>query len=217
MATLLDISASVPQATIANFLRACSRYKDELGNTQAVAIRRGTIALVKSLRARTAKSKKQAPATDITRADKPRYITPKGKNQKAQPAWKVRRFGSKGERFFIHPADSRAEARKKFAQYTKFGLAKLSWGWFMKTLFNRAIPGESANPKAKIDERMTEGHLREIVTGANPRVEVLIVNKLDYISAALPSGALEDSMRAATNSINTQINEGLAKARKKLD
>ncbi|MGN0828017.1 MAG: hypothetical protein ACI4QD_08845 [Kiritimatiellia bacterium] len=217
MATLLDISASVPQATVDGFLRACTRYQDELGNTQRTAIRRGTIALVKSLRARTAKSKKQAPATDITRADKPRYITPKGKNQKAQPAWKVRRFGSKGERFFIHPADSRAEARKKFAQYTKFGLAKLSWGWFMKTLFNRAIPGESANPRAQIDSRMIEGYIRESGAGKGRVVEVLIVNKLDYITAALPSSALEDSMRAATNSINTQINEGLAKARKELD
>lgn len=217
MATLLDISASVPQTAVADFMRACSRYQDELGNTQRTAIRRGTIALVKSLRARTAKSKKQAPATDITRADKPRYITPKGKNQKAQPAWKVRRFGSKGERHYIHTADSRAEARKKFAQYTKFGLAKLSWGWFMKTLFNRAIPGETANPRAQIDSRMTEGYIRESGAGKGRVVEVLIVNKLDYITAALPAGALEDSMRAATNSINTQINEGLAKARKELD
>lgn len=218
MATLLDISASVPQATVDDFMRACSRYTDELGNTQRTAIRRGTIALVKSLRARTAKSKKQAPVADITRADKPRYITPKGNHQKSQPAWMIRRHvGDKGERHYIHTADTRAEARKKFAQYTKFGLAKLSWGWFMKTLFNRAIPGESANPRAQIDSRMTEGHLLERGSGNGRVVEVLLVNKLDYITAALPSGALEDSMRAATNSINKQIDDGLAKARKELD
>ena len=217
MATLLDISASVPQATVADFMRACSRYTDELGNTQRVAIRRGTIALVKSLRARTAKAKKQAPVSDITRAT-PRYITPKGKHQKSQPAWMIRRHvGDKGERHYIHTADSRADARKKFAQYTRYGLAKLSWGWFMKTLFNRAIPGESANPRAKIDSRMAEGHILERGAGKGRVVEVLLVNKLDYITAALPSGALEDSMRAATNSINKQINEGLTKARKELD
>ena len=54
---ILDISASVPEETIRDFARACDRYRDELGNSQAVAIRRGTIALVKGLRARTAKAK----------------------------------------------------------------------------------------------------------------------------------------------------------------
>lgn len=217
MAAILDISASVPQAVVSDFMRACSRYADELGNTQRVAIRRGTIALVKSLRARTAKAKKQAPTGDVTRAT-PRYLTPKGHHQKPQPAWVIRRHvGDKGERHYIHTADTRAEARRKYAQYTRYGLAKLSWGWFMKALFNRSIPGESANPRAKVDSRMTEGYLRESGVGKGRVVEVLIVNRLDYITAALPSGALEESMRAATNSINKQIDDGLAKARKELE
>lgn len=217
MAALLDISAEVPAGTIENFARACSRYKDELGNRQAVAIRRGTINLVTSLRARTAKAKKQAPAQHVSRADKPRYLTPKGHNQKPQRAWAIRRrVGSNREKTYIHAADSKAEARRKFATYTRWGLARKSWGWFMKALFNRAAPTDG-NPKAKVDGRMANGYLREVVTGPNPRVEVLIVNRLDYIRDALPPGALEESMTAATNSINKQIDDGLAKARKELD
>ena len=63
---------------------------------------------------------------------------------------------------------------------------------------------------------MAEGYLREVVTGPNPRVEVLIVNKLDYIREAFPEAALSEAMVAATNSINKQIDAGLAKARREL-
>ena len=218
MAAILDISASVPEATIRDFTRACDRYRDELGNSQSVAIRRGTIALIKGLRARTAKAKRQAPLKDVTKyaGPGPHYITPKGKSQKSQHRWAIRRHGGDREKVYIKPADTRAEARQRFAQYTRWGLARHSWGWFMKALFKR---GEltGGNPKTKIDGRMAEGYLREIVTGTNPRVEVLIVNKLDYIREALPEAALSEAMAAATRYIDGQIDKGLAKARKELE
>ena len=218
MAAILDIAANVPEATVRDFTRACDRYRDELGNTQAAAIRRGTIALIKGLRARTAKAKRQAPLKDVTRYDGPgpKYITPKGKKQKPQPRWAIRRRGGQDAKTYVKPAATRAEARRKGGQYTRWGLAKHSWGWFMKALFKRAEQ-TGGNPKTKIDDRMAEGHIREIVTGTNPRVEVLIVNKLDYIREALPEAALTDAMAAATRYIDGQIDKGLAKARKELD
>lgn len=228
MAAILDISASVPEATIRDFARACDRYRDELGNSQAVAIRRGTIALIKGLRARTAKAKRQAPASDIWRyngSTGPKYITTKGKDAKSHPRWVVRRKGGSDTKYYTKPykpkddaevVTSKADARKKWAQYTRWGLAKKSWGWFMHALFRRNNP-ETENPKAKIDGRMTEGYIREVTTGSNPRCEVLIVNKLDYIRKALPEAALNDAMAAATRYIDGQIDKGLAKARKELD
>lgn len=226
MAAILDISASVPEATIRDFVRACDRYRDELGNTQAAAIRRGTIALIKGLRARTAKAKKQAPLKDIWRYGAsvgPKYITPKGKNQTSLPRWCIKRKG--GTAIYYKPYKpksdakpilSKAEARARWGQYTRFGLAKKSWGWFMKSLFRRAEPA-GENHKAKGDGRMVEGYIREVSTGQNPRVEVRIVNKLDYIRKALPEAALDEAMAAATRYINGQIDKGLAKARKELD
>lgn len=217
MAAILDIAANVPEATVRDFTRACDRYRDELGNTQAAAIRRGTIALIKGLRARTAKAKRQAPLKDVTRYDGPgpHWITPKGKGQKAQHRWAIKRRGGQDAKTYVKPADTRAEARRRFAQYTRWGLARHSWGWFMKALFKRAEQ-TGGNPKTKIEPRMAEGHLREIVTGTSPRVEVLIVNKLDYIREALPEAALTDAMTAATRYIDGQIDKGLTKARKEL-
>ena len=217
MAAILDISAGVPVETVRAFSRACGRYRDELGNSQSVAIRRGTIALIKGLRARTAKAKRQAPMKDVTRytGDGPHYITPKGGGP-AKHRWAIRRKGGADERIYVKPADTRAEARRRFAQYTRWGLARHSWGWFMKALFNRAEQ-TGGNPNTKIDGRMTDGHIREVLTGLNPRVEVLIVNKLDYIREALPEAALSDAMAAATRYIDGQIDKGLAKSRKELE
>ena len=226
VAAILDISATVPEATVRDFTRACGRYREALGNSQSVAIRRGTIALVKGLRARTVKAKRQAPLKDVTKYDGPgpHYITPKGKNQKAQHRWAIRRRGGQDVKFYTKPykpkpdddlITSKAAARDKWAQYTRWGLAKHSWGWFMKALFKRSEQ-TGGNPKTKIDPRMVEGYRRETVTGTNPRVEILIVNKLDYIRKALPEAALADAMAAATRYIDGQIDNGLAKARKEL-
>lgn len=217
MAAVLYISATVPEEAVRDFTRACDRYRSELGNSQAVAIRRGTIALVRCLRARTAKAKRQAPLKDVTRYNGPgpHWITPKGKKQKAQHRWAIKRRGGQDARTYVKPADTRSEARQRFAQYTRWGLARHSWGWFMKALFKR---GEltGGNSKTKIDGRMTDGYLRETVTGTNHLVKVLIVNKLDYIREALPEAALTDAMSAATRYIDGQFDNGLAKARKEL-
>lgn len=214
MAAFLEISADLPKETVSDFMRACDRYRTEVGNTQAVSIRRGVIALVKGLRARTAKAKKIAPLKDVTRYDGPgpHWITPKGKGQKSQRRWSIQRHGGNRAKTYVHPADSRGEARRKYAQYKRWGLAKHSWGWFMHALFNRAeLTG--GNPRTKIDSRMVKGQLREIVTGPNKRIECLIVNKLDYIRDALPESALAGAMSAATRYIDGQIDKGLAKAK----
>lgn len=209
----IDIGG-VDEALVANFRRAFNRYRDELGNSQAVAVRRGTIALVKSLRARTIRAKKQAPMRDVRKfMGYPRYITIAGKALHRFEVYRHR--GTPNEKVYVHPAESKQDARRRSGQYKKWGLARHSWGWFMRALFHR--PEQTGgNPATRIDDRMVEGHYRKIVTGSNPRVEVLIVNKLGYINNALQPNALADAMAAATRYIDGQIENGLAKARKEL-
>ena len=220
MAVILDINANVPKDIIRDFVRACDGYREKLGNSQAVAVRRGTIAFVKSIRALTPKSKKQAPLSHVTSytGDGPHYITPKSGKFKGKSLhrFNIKRRGGTDAFTAVRPAESRADARARHGQYKKWGLAKKSWGWFMHALFNRSNP-ETGNPNAKITSDMVECvPLREIATGPNKRVEVTLVNKLNYIRDIVPGSALAVAMRAATRSINTQIEEGHAKARKEL-
>ena len=213
---MLEITAENPEETLRNFQQACDRYRDELGNSQATALRRGAIALIKSLRARTARSARYVPARDVAKYEGPgpKYITENGKTRRR---WAVtHKRGTPKERVRVVPADTKAAARKQAGLIKKRGLAKQSWGWFMQLLFNRAAPRDMAAARAP-DSRLVAGWMKEVVTGGNPRAEVTIHNMLGYIRAALPEAALAESLTAATNSINAQIDKGLAKARKELE
>ncbi len=219
MAQFLDIRASVPDATIRDFARACGRFRDELGNTQAVALRRGVIALIKSVRARTKAAGKSVKLSAFAPydGDGPHYITPKSGQFKGLP---LHRFTKQGYRkhqphVYTYAAASRRDAWQRHGKIVRHRLAKKSWGWFMQKLFNRAAPSDG-NPRAVVRDDMVDGYLKEVATGSDPRVECLIVNNLDYIRDALQANALEEAMRAATSAIDAQIDKGLAKARREL-
>lgn len=221
---VITVSAGIHPSTIRDFTAACNRYKDELGNTQAVAFRRGLIHLIKSLRHATPQAKKQIPAAHVRRATPDEtvcYITPKGK-KKPLPRWAIIRRGGKvvyykpsNPKQGDAPVKTKGEARRKWGQIRRWGLAKKSWGWFMQSLFNRANP-EGRNPNAKLDKRMVGGYYREYITGDNKRVEAELVNSLNYITDILPDSAVEGAMLSAIKSINAQFEGGHAKARKEL-
>lgn len=214
MEAALDITAEIPQETVRGFVAAFTRYKDDIGNSQANAIRRGTIALIKSLRARTPATKKRIP----------RRAVQKGANTKGQRYFRVNgheyhwfevnRLTAKGYKTKHYLGDSATEVWRERGGIYRNKLAKKSWGHFMKLLFGRAAPND--NPNAKITDEMAHGYFREIVTGPNPRVDCLIVNELDYITKALTPDQLDDAMRAATAYINGQIDRGIANAGKEL-
>ena len=215
--TMLDINVDIPEGTVANFEAAIKRYHTDLGNSQRVAVRRGVIAFIQKVRGRTLKAKESIPARAVTRykGDGPKYITPKGKNQKPQPRWIVRRRDQSQRFTFVRHregVDTLAAAREKFGAIKRHGLARKSWGLFMTHLFNRANP-EDKNPAAVIKSGLTEGYIREVITGDNPRVEALLVNRLGYICDATSDAAIAEAMAKATNQINgliqKQVDKGL--------
>lgn len=235
---MIDIQANVDKNAVREFLVACDRYRTEVGNTQAVAIRRGTIALIKSVRARTRKAPKLVDRKEVTISKQdPQYITTndgkllrrvnvvrwrKGKHVVKEHWLPVsfkyrRRMGMRNGNYqgIVSKVEDKSlivkRARLWYGKIPMFGLAYQSWGWFMKSLFNR---NETVvNNRASIKPSMVDGFLRDRMYGKGRVVDILIHNKIDYIRDALPNGALEEAMAAATNSINTQIDQGLAKAR----
>ena len=223
MEPALDISAEIPEATVRGFVAAFTRYKDDLGNSQANAIRRGTIALIKSLRAWTPATKKRIPRRAVQKGFVWGFNKGTGKNRQQRHFrvnghdyhwFEVNRLTADGRETKHYLGDSAAEVWRERGGIYRNKLAKKSWGHFMQLLFGRAEPND--NPNAKVTDKMAHGYLREIVTGNQPRVDVLIVNELDYITKALTPEQLDDAMRAATNYINGQIDKGIAKAGKEL-
>lgn len=111
-------------------------------------------------------------------------------------------------------------ARQTFGRIRQWGLAKKSWGWFMKSLFHSSMQDE--NPKAKIDKRMVDGEMKEyreplpdgtIDLSAPIRCDIDIINRLDYIRKAMPPGVFAVAIQKATNLINHKINAGLKSRR----
>ena len=219
MAALLDISAVVPEHRLRVFSEFITRFQEEVGLSQRVACRRCTIALIKSLRARTATAKKNRPMKAFRKytGDGPHYITPKSGSYQGVPlhSWTMDGYKKHQPYTFIYAAENKHDAWKRHAKIRRHGLAKASWGWFMKSLFRRSSGDRTENGRLAIDGRMVEGSMREIVTGQNPRTEITIVNKLDYITQALSEKDIAAAVSAANDSLLFMLNNEIEKASKK--
>lgn len=247
MPATIAFECEVSERGIADLIKALSRYQRETQRDMRGALRSATIDLVKSLRARTRKSSKLVPRDDVRWGESdPRYITgkdgrqfrrvvvsrwSKGKRiqrvhwQETQSRYKTR-MGMRNGNYqgVVKRTEASAamlrEARQRFGTVRMWGLAKKSWGWFMKSLFKSSVPEE--NPKAIIKPGMVDGGIVEkreqlpdgTIDMQSPiRCDITIVNKLEYIRKALQPGALAISVQKATNIINHKINAGLKSRR----
>lgn len=211
---MLELNVSIPPNTVKDFERAFTQFHTVLGNGMGTAIRRGFSALCRSLIAKTKVAPKLVPTASVKRHDHnalggPSYITPKGHHQKPVPRFRItRREKSKDSWGYSKVAKSAAEARRKYGKISKAGLAKKSWN-FARAL----IASRNGNIRAGLVKNGdVRGYVREIVTGPNQRVEALLENNLDYITAATPENVVEEAMGAATRTINGIVKDALEKA-----
>ena len=243
MPAAIAFECEVSERGIADFVKALSRYQAETQRDMRGAIRSATIDLVKSLRALTRKAPKVVPREDVRFGESdPKYITGKDGRQfrrvvvsrwsagkrKQSVHWQFvqTRYRSRktargvSESWTEAKATMLREARYRFGGIRQWGLAKKSWGWFMKSLFGKSTQDE--NPKALIKPSMVDGGIQEfretlpdgtVDSSAPIRCDIDIVNRLGYIKKAMPPGALAVAVQKATNSINHKISEGLRSRR----
>lgn len=237
MPAAIAFECEVSERSIKDFVKALSRYQRETQRDMRDALRSATVELVKSLRARTWKAPKIVPRDDARWGESdPKYITAKDGRQFRRVV--ITRWAHGTPRDSVHwqlvrtkyrsrrtkrggvseswseatPAMLR-EARQRFGGIRQWGLAKKSWGWFMKSrLFGEATQDE--NPKAVITPRMVDGGIHEfhdvlpdgsVDRQAPVRCEIDIINRLEYIRKALYPGAIAMSIQKATNKILGKI------------
>ena len=248
MPAAITFECEASERDIADFVKALSRYQAETQRDMRGALRSAAIDLVKSLRARTRKAPKIVPREDVRWGESdPKYITgTKGRakgmlfrrvvvkrwflgKQNTRVKWQPVKMAYHGRRtkgggvsesWTEAKAIMLREARYRFGGIRKWGLAKKSWGWFMKSLFGTSVQDE--NPKALVKPSMVDGGIQEyhetlpdgtVDQSAPMRCDIDIVNRLDYIRKALVPGALAVAVQKATNSINHKIDEGLRSRR----
>lgn len=240
MAAAIQFECEVDAQSIADFTKALADYQRKTQRDMRGALRSATIDLCRSLRARTRKAPKVVPRDDVRWGEEtPKYYTGKkdgkvyrrvvvtrwfkGKRSQHVHWQEVRtKYRSRKTRNGISESWSEAtpamlrEARQRFGAVRMWGLAKKSWGWFMRSLFKTATQDE--NPKAVLTGRMVEGGITEkreqlpdgtIDLQAPIKCEITLVNKLEYIRKALQPGALAMSVQKATNKIRGKVESGV--------
>lgn len=191
---------------MADFDRQMHRRAEALGAAPEEAIRIGTIALLKSMRASTKISPKRRKvrrptdrAAKKTRYKGNRLFIAEGMDRETGGIRKIQIWAPDLAAAKIHPK----------ARIVKSGLAKNSWGWAMHALFQARSGStdmfgqESAMAVSKFVDRQT-GY-----------AEAVVENKLGYITKALQGGrgpAVSTAMGRAARSMREVINQKIDKA-----
>lgn len=241
MPAAIAFECEVSERGIADFIKALARYQKETQRDMRSALRSVTIDLIRSLRARTRRSRKFIERMEISKSYLPPKWIKRGHSGRPLRRMQLMRWGN-GTNWLDHryvyggeyvrgprggqrvrpfsEAQMRKEAQRNYGQIRNWGLAKKSWGWFMKSLFRQSMQDE--NPKAVITPGMVDGgitELREVLpdgtvdTSAPIRCDIDIVNKLKYIRSAMPPGVFAIAVQKATNIINKKIESGLRSRR----
>ena len=241
MPAAIALECEVSERGIADFIKALARYQKETQRDMRSALRSVTIDLIRSLRARTRRSRKFIERMEISKSYLPPKWIKRGHSGRPLRRMQLIRWG-RGTNWLDHryvyggeyvrgpkggqrvrpfsEAQMRREAQRNYGQIRNWGLAKKSWGWFMKSLFRQSMQDE--NPKAVITPGMVDGgitELREVLpdgtvdTSAPIRCDINIVNKLEYIRKAMPPGVFAIAVQKATNIINKKFEGGLRSRR----
>lgn len=241
MPAAIAFECEVSERGIADFIKALSRYQRETQRDMRSALRSVTIDLIRSLRARTRRSRKFIDRMEISKSYLPPKWIKRGHSGRPLRRMQLIRWGN-GTNWLDHryvyggeyvrgpkggqrvrpfsEAQMRREAQRNYGQIRNWGLAKKSWGWFMKSLFHASMQDE--NPKALIKPGMVDGGIQEfrevlpdgtVDRMAPVRCDIDIVNRLEYIRKAMPPGVFAIAVQKATNLINHKINAGLKSRR----
>lgn len=241
MPAAIAFECEVSERGIADFIKALSRYQRDTQRDMRSALRSVTIDLIRSLRARTRRSRKFIDRMEISKSYLPPKWIKRGHSGRPLRRMQLIRWGN-GTNWLDHhyvyggeyvkgpkggqrvrpfsEAQMRREAQRNYGQIRNWGLAKQSWGWFMKSLFHASMQDE--NPKALIKPRMVDGGIQEfrevlpdgtVDRTAPVRCDIDIVNRLEYIRKAMPPGVFAIAVQKATNIINHKINAGLKSRR----
>jgi hypothetical protein len=237
MPAAISFNCEIPQSEITGFVKALADYQRKTQRDMRSALRAATIDLLRSLRKQTRRSKQFIERAEIFKSTRaPKWIK-RGHSGKPIRRMQLHRWGHDRDWFdhrYVYGGEyvrgpkggqrvrpfSEAhmirEARQNYGKIRNWGLAKNSWGWFMKAMFHKSM--KEANPKARIREGDMVGYgISEkraplpdgtMDISAPIRCDIDIVNRLDYIRKAMPPGALAIALRKVINLINKKTQAG---------
>ena len=224
---MVDVTAQIEAAALARVQKLLDDVAKKSPQRLAAETRRAALYICKSLKARTRKAPKKIRAKERAAYPSvvpPKYIHSNSSHHRLLRRWTlVRKKGTPdvyAKHYYVYTNAHRAkngrmigknnaaEKRELIEQHggiSRHGLAKKSWGWVAKEIYAASSMGDLSWKRTKGERRdprqYVKGEHKATASGAFAR----ILNRLDYIRAALKPGALADAINAATNKLEHNI------------
>ena len=230
---MVSVTCDIDQAAVARLDGLLSHIQREIPQRLASETRRAAIYICQSLRSRTKVAPKRIRKSEYEAAIStvpPKYIHSNSAHRRLLRRWNLtRKLGTPDQNthhYYVYTDRHRgkggrmvggnrsAELRELIQHHgsiPRAGLAKLSWGWAMKQIYNGASADFTWKPRRgdRRDPRQyVKGQFSQSPTGAF----AVIRNALDYIFDALKPGALTEAIDAATKRLEYNIDNHLGKA-----
>lgn len=223
------MSCEIDQAAVARLDDLLTTVQREAPRRLASETRRAAIYICQSLRSRTKKAPKRARPREMLAVPSPvppRYIHSNSAGHRLLRRWQLtRKVGTPDEYTKQHyvytnahrakngrmvgksPAAERRELFRLHGGIPRAGLAKKSWGWVMKQIYNAAATADLAWKRTKGERRDPRRYVKGVFEKGPLGAMALIRNGLDYIGATLPPGGVTEAVNAATKRMSHNIEE----------
>ena len=203
------------------------RVQREAPRRLATETRRAAIYLCQALRSRTRTAPKKARPNEYRAAPSdipPRYVHSNSAHHRLLRRWSLTRKLGTPDQYTRHhfvytnarraknrrmvgksQASERRELLKLHGGIRRAGLAKKSWGWIMKKIYNGASAADIAYRRIKGERRDPRLSVNGVFSKSRTGAFALIRNALDYIRDAIRPGAVEKAVNAAARRLEYNI------------
>ena len=234
---MVGVSVQVDDAALKRISDVLERVRREAPGRLANETRRAALYICQSLKARTRKAPKKIPKSEWRAApslNPPRYAHSNSAGRPLLRRWTLwRKVGTPAayaKDHFVYTKAHRAkngkmvgkraaeEVRELLKQHggiQNAGLAKASWGWAAKRIYNAADAGALMvswrTKKWRRDPRRAiEGLFKRLTDGGSAQ----IINSLDYILSACPPSAVTEAVDAASKRLEHNVTKYLGEVAK---
>lgn len=224
---MVGVSIDMETAALQRVQRMLERIAKESPRRLATETRRAALGICRSLKARTLKAPKKIRPKErgaYPSVVPPKYIHSNSAHHRLLRRWTlVRKKGTPdayAKHYYVYTkaqrgkngrmiGKSNAEEKRELIQQhggiSRHGLAKKSWGWVAKEIYSASNMGDLSWKRTKGERRdprqYVKGEHKATPKGAFAR----ILNRLDYIRAAVKPGAVAEAINAATNRLEHLI------------
>ena len=233
---MVDISVSVDSVALGRLEDLLARVKRETPRRLGTELRRAALYICRALKKRTKQAPKRARPNEymaFISPFPPKYVHSNSAGHPLLRRWHLVRFPGTPDRrsydYYVYTkrhmgkrgrmvGGSEAQELRELVKFhtgiARAGLAKRSWGWIANELYAASSMGDLSFKRGKGVRRDPVNAVKGVFRRFGRDAEAIISNRLDYIGAALPPGAIEEAIRSATSQLDYNIKNHFEKVLK---